>query len=322
MRPVAVAERPYLAPWYRIVGRGRKLVLEYGQRVVCLEGRAVERLLPALLPLLDGAHTVEEIVAILGEPARPAVEHALRELAAHALLTEGPPLPDDLPRPLAGTAELLTSLMPAGPSLGETVETLARASVALVGAGVIGVEIARLLRLSGVSVEPADRIEIEGSLAVCAPSPAELPRLREWNAQALEARAPWLQVLPFDGRYASLGPLYLPWDTCCYECFRLRRAANVEFREELPLLEEAPARYPAAPALDGAVAGLAAVLVLRWLVLGDHYAPAAFYALELGTTLGLSLHHVHRVPRCPVCSGLADTAPPLPWYKEVPLERS
>jgi hypothetical protein len=30
----------------------------------------------------------------------------------------------------------------------------------------------------------------------------------------------------------------------------------------------------------------------------------------------LSLHHVYRVPRCPVCSGLDDVSPPLPWHKE------
>ena len=71
--------------------------------------------------------------------------------------------------------------------------------------------------------------------------------------------------------------------------------------------------------LDAIVAGLAAQLVLGWLVLGDHYIPAAFYALELLPSIALSVHHVHRVPRCPACSGLADAASPLPWYKEVPV---
>jgi bacteriocin biosynthesis cyclodehydratase domain-containing protein len=126
-------------------------------------------------------------------------------------------------------------------------------------------------------------------------------------------------VLPFDGRYAGVGPLYLPGDTCCHECFRLRRAANVDAADELPLLDGVPARYPASPPVDAVVGGLAALVALGWLVLGDHYAPAAFYALELVPTLSLTLHHVHRVPRCPACSGLGDVAPPLPWYKEAPL---
>ena len=71
---------------------------------------------------------------------------------------------------------------------------------------------------------------------------------------------------------------------------------------------------------DAVVGGLAALLVSSWLVRDDHYAPGAFYALELLPTLGLTVHHVYRVPRCPACSGLADVAPPLPWHKEMPVE--
>jgi bacteriocin biosynthesis cyclodehydratase domain-containing protein len=309
---------PYLPPWYRVATEAGKVVLEYGQRVVCLEGRAAERLVPALLPLLDGTRTVNEVVQLLGEPVRPAVEKALDELSAHGLLAEGPPLAADVARPVAGTAELLASLRPGAGPLEETMASVAGCSIAILGDGAAGAEVARLLRSSGAHVERGEMLD-GADLAVCAPAAAELPRLRGWNEQALDARQPWLQILPFDGRYAALGPLYLPGDTCCYECFRLRRWANLDGADELPLLEEAPATYPAAPALDAVLGGLAALLSLNWLVLGDHYAPAAFYAFELLPTLSLSVHHVHRVPRCPACSGLADVAPPLPWYKEVPV---
>jgi bacteriocin biosynthesis cyclodehydratase domain-containing protein len=321
VRPAGVPALPFLPPWYRVATGPGKVVIEHGQRIVCLEGRAADRLLPALLPLLDGMRTVDEIVCALGEPARPAVEHALGELASHGLLTEGPPLPRELPAPVSGTAELLTSLRPGGRPLAETAGVVAGCSVAVVGEGTAGLETGRLLRSGGVKIDRAGGIEAGPDLTVCAPSAAELPRLRDWNAQALESRLPWLQVLPFDGRYASLGPLYLPGDTCCYECFRLRRAANLDADNELPLLEEVPASYPAAPALDAVLGGLAAILTLSWLVLGDHYAPAAFYAVELLPVLGLTVHHVHRVPRCAACSGLADVAPPLPWHKEVPVAR-
>ena len=119
--------------------------------------------------------------------------------------------------------------------------------------------------------------------------------------------------MPPSGRSTSRG------DTCCHECFRLRRAANLEAGEDLALVEDAPAAYPTAPAVDALAAAIAVQLALGWLVLGDHYAPAAFYALELVPTIALTVHHVHRVPRCPVCSDLADVAPPLPWHKEIPV---
>jgi bacteriocin biosynthesis cyclodehydratase domain-containing protein len=310
---------PYLAPWYRIATDENKVVVEYGQRIVSLEGRAASRLLPALLPLLDGSRTVDEIVVLLGEPARLAVDNALEHLAEHDLLLEGPRTANDLTVGEEGTAQLLTSLRSGTPGLAETLASLSGSSVAIVGDAPVGVEIAALLRRSGATVERAEAIVAGDDLAICAPAPAELPRLGAWNEQALRTRQPWLQVLPFDGRYAAIGPLYLPGDTCCYECFRLRRASNLDAGHELSLLEASPASYPVAPSLDSVVAGLATLLALQWLVHADHYAPAAFYSLELAPVLGLAVHYVHRVPRCPCCSEFAEVASPLPWHKEIPV---
>jgi bacteriocin biosynthesis cyclodehydratase domain-containing protein len=189
-------------------------------------------------------------------------------------------------------------------------------SVRLVGSGTGAAEVARLLRQSGVEIERDETISSAVDLVVCVPSPAELPLLRDWNRQALDAGQAWLQALPFDGRYAAVGPLYLPDETCCYECFRLRRSANLDAGDELRLLEATPAAYPAPPAVQALIAAIAVTLALEWLVLDDSQVPSAFYAIELVPVFGVSLHHVHRVPRCPACSGLEDVAAPLPWYKE------
>jgi bacteriocin biosynthesis cyclodehydratase domain-containing protein len=307
---------PYLAPWYRIARADDEVVLEYGQRIVCLAGRAGAVLMPVLLPLLDGTHTLDEIVEVLGEPARPAIEAALERLDEHDLLLEGPPLSDDVPPPLSATATFLVALRPGELALADTAGSLRSRSVAVVGSGPAAVEIARLLRQSGMQVRRAESISSGVDLTVCAPAPAQLPSLGDWNEEALTSGQPWFQVLPFDGRYASVGPLYLPGETCCFECFRLRRLANLDAGDELALLESAPAAYPTPPALQALVAGIAATLMLEWVVLHDHHVPSAFYAVELGQVLGVSLHHVHRVPRCSACSGLDDVSAPLPWFKE------
>jgi hypothetical protein len=46
-----------------------------------------------------------------------------------------------------------------------------------------------------------------------APSPADLPRLDSWNELALARGIRWLQVLPPNGRFAALGPLFVPDET-------------------------------------------------------------------------------------------------------------
>ncbi len=310
---------PYLAPWYRVARDGDRLVLEYGQRMVCFEGRAAGLLLPALLPLLDGTRTVDEIVRVLGEAARTAIENALATLSERGVLVDGPPLSSDVAVPVAETVSFLASRRPSMTSPAEVAATLSERTVAIVGNAGSGVEAGRLLRCSGVTIERADTVEPGTDLAICAPAPEELPLLGRWNRDALEFRRPWLQLLPFDGRYATVGPLYLPGDTACFECFRLRRAANLDGGDELSLVERAPATYPEAVSFAALLGGLATMVALDWLVAADHYLPAAFHAIELVPTIALTVHHVHRVPRCPECSELADVAPPLPWHKEIPV---
>jgi bacteriocin biosynthesis cyclodehydratase domain-containing protein len=312
-----IPQLPYLAPWYRVATTDDEVVLEYGQRIICLAGRAGAVLMPVLLPLLDGTRTLDEIVEVLGVPARPAIGAALERLSEHDLLLDGPPLPRDLPPPLSATAELLTALGSGGIALCEAAASLGSRTVAVIGRGPAAVEVGRLLRQSGVQVRRDEAMPSDVDLVVCAPSPAQLPVLGDWNGQALAVGQAWLQVLPFDGRYAAVGPLYLPDETCCYECFRLRRRANLDAGDELAVLDTVPATYPAAPAVQALVGGIATILALEWLVLRGHHVPSAFYGIELVEVLSLTVHHVHRVPRCPACSGIADVAAPLPWHKEV-----
>lgn len=314
-RPVPA--RPQLEPWYRLARGDGLLALEYGQSAVFFEGAAAERLLPALLPLLDGTRTVAEIVRCLGEAVEPAVAKALSLLARHGLLAPGPPLPAATPRPFAETASLLAA-DGAAPSPAKALSALRRGRAAVVGTGTLAEEVVRVLRLSGVA--DLERLGWESPtlrmpLALVAPSPAELPELPAWNERALAAGASWLQVLPFDGRYAAAGPLYIPGETCCYACFRLRRADNLDLLRELPHLDDVPARYPCAPALERALAGLAAALALRWLVARDPSLPGVLHALEWGERVAVTTHVVYRVPRCPACSPAAAASAPRPWHE-------
>jgi bacteriocin biosynthesis cyclodehydratase domain-containing protein len=320
---------PRLKPWLRVAADDEGVVVEFAQRVIRFDGRAATSLLPALLPLLDGTRTVEDVAHELGEVIRPAIDNALAILAEHDLLVDGPSFGAGLPDPVASSAELLASTSALHRQIDDVRGILSEATVAVVGAGHVADEVLRTLALSGVgSLARSDRLgdpTLDVSLAIVAPSPPELPRLADWNEQALATGDPWLQILPYDGRYAAIGPLFLPGESCCHECFQRRRAANLEFREEFWKLASAPAAYPSSPALDAALAGIAATVALRWLVDRDQFLPGAFYALEYASSMdgpvAVSNHFVHRVPRCAACSSISGIAPPLPWFKELADER-
>jgi bacteriocin biosynthesis cyclodehydratase domain-containing protein len=302
-----------------VLWREDALLLQYGETMVSFEGRAATQLLPVLLPLLDGSRSVDEVVEVLGPVVRPAVEKALGLLADHGLLTEGPVgASDEL---LHGAAQFLAATDPRERSACEVRARLRTAAVAVVGSGPTAAEVSSLLARSGLG--ELERRPLAGSengleqfeLGVVVPDGEELPRLSAWNDSALRAAVPWLQVLPFDGHLAAVGPLYVPGETACYECFLARRASNVDDGRSFLALQDVAVPLPVAPCLAQAVAGVAVTLALRWLVHTDPFLPGTWYALELHPQPSLDEHVLYRVPRCRACSGLAEAAQPLPWHK-------
>ena len=80
-------------------------------------------------------------------------------------------------------------------------------------------------------------------------------------------------MLPYDGRFAPVGPLIVPGESCCFTCFELRRAGNLEYGSDFEAVERTPVAATADPAFAAMVAALAAHLVLRWVVACDRTLP-------------------------------------------------
>jgi bacteriocin biosynthesis cyclodehydratase domain-containing protein len=302
--------QPLLAPWWRTVEVEDRLLFEHAGRVVQLNGRAVRSLLPTLIPLLDGAHTVSKIVEILGETAEAPILKALSLLDDHGLLVEGPAAEDDV------AACYVASVCAVAP--GEVSAALTRARVAIFGSAVSGSEVERLLGAAGVRTESWASTDAAGpraELVVAAPTAGEAQQLGDLNARCIEEGTPWLALLPSGGHFAAVGPLYVPGRTACHACYLVRRGAASGYESDFALLERRPVQAPTPAAASSVAAGLAALMCFRWLGAHDPTLPGAFYAVELQGTLACTRHRVLRVPRCRVCG--VTSPPPSPWFRDL-----
>jgi bacteriocin biosynthesis cyclodehydratase domain-containing protein len=309
-------DRPSLAPWCRLVQDGSRVLIEHGGTLVTLEGAAARALLPRLLPLLDGTRTREELEATLGHAAAPAVDNALALLAEHQLLVDGATVDEGHP---AAAAATFAAAVAGGTTPAAAVDALEGARVAVVGSSSIARELARLLPLSGlpqVETVSLDQEPAAGSFLIAAPEHDDLDALSSLNDRALRRRDPWLQVLPYDGRFLIAGPVFVPGASACHACFVTRRAAASGFDEDFDLVERTPRRAPLPAPLVSIAAGLAAILAVRWLTTADPTLPGRFYALEAGVVLGLRFDRLLRVPRCAACGPHAQ-AVPSPWFEAV-----
>lgn len=313
---MVLPERPALAPWCRLVQDGSRVLVEHGGTLVTLEGGAARALLPRLLPLLDGTRTREELEATLGKAAAPAVDNALALFAEHQLLVDGPAVDEGHP---AAAAATFAAALAGSTTQAAAADALERARVAVLGSSGIARELGRLLPLSGIprvetlSLDPGPAA---GSFVVAAPAHDELDALSRLNDRALRHRDPWLQVLPYDGRFVVAGPVFVPDASACHACFVARRAAASGYDDDFDLVERTPGRAPLPAPLVSIAAGLAALLIVRWLTTADPTLPGRFYALETGMVARLRFDRLLRAPRCAACGPHAQ-AVPSPWFEAV-----
>ena len=312
---VAIPGRPGLSPWCRLVCDGDRYLIELGGTVVTFEGRAAGAFLPRLLPLLDGTRTIDELIDELGTPVAPAIEHAVSLLNENRLLVDGRHDTD----PANGTVTAAAAYAVAVTAV-RSEETAARAlseaHVTIMGSGHGTAPLADQLGAMGIGsvervgfgTEPA-----QNAFVVAVPASDELPRLSDVNALGLRTGSPWMQVLPFDGRFVVAGPLFLPGSSACHACYVLRRGACSGFEDDFDLVRSLPSTATTPAPLLSLVAGLAAIMALRWITANDPTLPGRFYALESRSILRLTHNHVLRVPRCRAC-GVPEGAVPSPWF--------
>lgn len=318
---------PVLKPWFSISYAADRAIAHHGARVVELTGQAALQLLPHLLPLLDGTRTVPEIIGVLMPSDASPDEQAVLADAVRGALGQLDRL--DLLRaaaePSGAEADVSAGFRDAmAPWLthDEIAGPPARRSVVIRGPQALAEPIADACRGSGVAdVEVADApadgpvLLAPDQLTIAVPHRDRPDLLARVNDAAVRQRRPWLQVLPFDGVQAIVGPLYLGGRTACYHCFvvRMDRAGGTP---GLHGVGEARFDYPFLGSTDAVIAGLAAHMVATWAHLGDaaaQWQPARFHLFDVAPTFRLTYHHLLRVPRCGVCGTGVERPRLSPW---------
>lgn len=325
--------RPRLVDGLELVtGPGDNLQLRGCTPPVRLTGRMPRR----LLPLLDGARSLDAITAALGEWPPEQVLAAIGMLAGQGLVGDAGAA--DAPPQARSQAAFYWAASTGPADRGEqTRQRLGEARIHLFGWGTLLQELERILRLSG-----CERLTVEAwspPSGVLASSPGGVPfphpeqffqrfpprmasdlvlltlrrpapaLLDAANAACLSKGVPWLPVVVSGGE-AVVGPAVLPGRSPCYTCFKHRLKTHAAHPEDDAAYEAHLDRagdgvtVPEWPPLTAVTASLAAMEAIRLIT---QFAPASTTGQVIfmdGRTGSQRSSQVWKLPRCPACMGV------------------
>lgn len=329
--------RPMVQPWATFIESEESIIVKHAGRVVVFQGPGAKKVLPELISKLDGTSVKAEVLNSYPPEFQAAVGDAITRLERHNLLVDGDVLasrsvPESTKRAAVALAEALAGSL----ELREIIDRLHATHIRLFSDLSNASELEGMLRTSGfgqVDLEPLVAVRdiapplSEETIVVLAPRRATSPELDVMNERALSAKCRWTHVLPYDGSFASVGPLYLPGETGCYKCFQLRRRSTLEtLLEHQRLIDVNPESVFDGPLSEWVSTGqehvawgiLTRLLSMEALRFEWTPSPLAGHIHTIEWTYSsveVSRHRLFRVPRCPSCGPL-DLGVPQPWFDE------
>jgi bacteriocin biosynthesis cyclodehydratase domain-containing protein len=320
---------------YQPVPIGENRFAFYGEwRVIDFDHPAMVSALRAIVPLLDGASTLEQVVRCCGVTERFAIE-TLAVLNRHRLLEDpsGNPLGEEGLLPLSALVGELTSdperavrrVQEARPWVIGTGRLPALVATAMGECGVRGGSLTVLggptEELPGWEAKPFPveslRESLDGvSLLVTALDRAWVPFLSRINRAVIDSGTIWVPVI-LQGTQGMLGPTVVPRDTACYTCLRLRTLGNfadaaLHLRlEEQQSLGAPPPAAVTLPPFERALAGHTALEAFK-LLSGLMTPQSVGRLLEFDAEHSRTFRQdVLKLPRCPACG--VSRPPVLLW---------
>lgn len=155
--------------------------------------------------------------------------------------------------------------------------------------------------------------KLSDAFIVAAPPREEVAALTDLNRKMLSDNHSWMQILPFDGQAFAVGPIFIPYETACFECFARRRRANSAGEDPLAFQNFGPHEDIVG---DSMAANVGAMLLVDWITSERVSLPGrCFYVGNDLNGPSLTRSIVRRVPRCPECSFVERITPLLEWSR-------
>lgn len=254
------------------------------------------RLYCQLAPLLDGRHTISEIINQLqGQVSTAAIFHALMLLKNKGYITEAV---DTLPSEVAAFWNLLNV------DTKVAISRLQATRVSVTNLSAVPIEqfISALESLNIQVCNPKSGTSCE--LAVVLTDDYLQLDLNAFNQEALQAQLPWMLIKPV-GAVIWIGPIFYPGKTGCWECLAQRLQGNREVETTIQRQKNVSTPFPTSRAVLPSTLqtglNLAATEIAKWIVRPEpNQLSDQLLTLDL-VSLNLERHVLVKRPQCPAC---------------------
>jgi len=263
------------------------------------------RLEHLLIPLLDGKHTVDEIVYQLKDKVSAAeVYYALMLMEQKGYIAESDEL---LPSNLVIFCEHLNI----NPQEAHRRLQSTRVAVKSFGSNLPTSEFKRTLESLHIQVSE------EGEIEVVLTDDYLQDGLADFNEKAVLRSRPWMLIKPV-GTIVWIGPILYPGKTACWQCLAQRLRGNRPVEQFIESREESPTRLTsplaACPSTLQTALGMAATEVFKWIVWGENQRLEGMLVTHDTLSLETQNHIVVKRPQCPSCGEIINglNRKPLP----------
>lgn len=263
------------------------------------------RLEHLLIPLLDGQHTVDEIVYQLKEKVSAAeVYYALMLMEQKGYIAESDePLPSNL--------VIFCDHLNINPKEAHRRLQSTRVAVKSFGSNLPTSEFKRTLESLHIQVSE------EGEIEVVLTDDYLQDGLETFNEKALQRSHPWMLVKPA-GTIVWIGPIFYPGKTGCWQCLAQRLRDNrpvarfIEKRKGISTRFTSP--LASLPSTLQTTLGMAATEIFKWIVQGENQRLEGMLVTHDTLTLETQNHILVKRPQCPSCGELVNglNRKPLP----------